>query len=87
MIGWRADARASSRAWPDEYSNGPGRTGSAARPHETRSLMSTPDRRRHTFAIRTLRRLVADNYRQAARLTADTGPDARLAFTCPKADP
>ena len=39
------------------------------------------------FAIRTLERLVSGHYRQAARLVADTGPDAALAFYLSKADP
>ena len=46
-----------------------------------------PHRLRHSFAIRTLERLVSGHYRQAARLVADTGPDAALAFYLSKADP
>jgi integrase len=46
-----------------------------------------PHRLRHTFAIRTLEQLVSGHYRQAARLAANTGPDAALAFYLSKADP
>jgi integrase len=46
-----------------------------------------PHRLRHTFAICTLEQLVSGHYRQAARLAADTGPDAALAFYLSKADP
>lgn len=46
-----------------------------------------PHRLRHSFAIRTLERLVSGHYRQAARLVAGTGPDAALAFYLSKADP
>ena len=46
-----------------------------------------PHRLRHTFSIRTLEQLVSGHYAQAARLVADTGPDAALAFYLAKADP
>jgi integrase len=46
-----------------------------------------PHRLRHSFSIRTLERLVGGHYRQAARLVADTGPDAALALYLTKADP
>ncbi len=47
----------------------------------------SPHRLRHSFAIRTLERLVSGHCQQAARLVADTGPDAALAFYLSKADP
>ena len=48
--------------------------------------MSTPTGSA-TFAIRTLEQLVSGHYRQAARLAADTGPDAALAFYLSRAGP
>jgi integrase len=53
----------------------------------TNPLHTASAGRRHTFAIRTLEQLVSGHYRQAARLAADTGPDAALAFYLSKADP
>jgi site-specific recombinase XerD len=46
-----------------------------------------PHRLRHSFAMRTLEYLMTGHYRQAARLVADTGPDAALALYLSKADP
>ena len=57
------------------------------RTSEPRFPHVNPHRLRHSFAIRTLERLVSGHYRQAARLVADTGPDAALAFYLSKADP
>jgi integrase len=57
------------------------------RTSEPRFPHVSPHRLRHSFAIRTLERLVSGHYRQAARLVADTGPDAALAFYLSKADP
>lgn len=47
----------------------------------------TPHRLRHTFALRTLERLVGGYYAQAARLVTDAGADAALALYLSKADP
>ena len=57
------------------------------RTSEPRFPHVNPHRLRHSFAIRTLERLVSGHYRQAARLVTDTGPDAALAFYLSKADP
>lgn len=57
------------------------------RTSEPRFPHVSPHRLRHSFAIRTLERLVSGYYQQAAQLTADTGPDAALAFYLSKADP
>ncbi|WP_205328661.1 site-specific integrase [Glycomyces sp. YM15] len=46
-----------------------------------------PHLTRHTFAMRTLERLVKGYYRQAAQLEHDTGGDAALALYLTKADP
>ena len=42
---------------------------------------------RNLLPTSCFKRLVSGHYRQAARLTADTGPDAALAFYLSKADP
>lgn len=47
----------------------------------------SPHRLRHSFSMMTLEYLVTGHYRQAAKLVADTGPDAALAFYLTKADP
>jgi integrase len=57
------------------------------RTSEPRFPHVNPHRLRHSFAVRTLERLVSGYYQQAARLAADTGPDAALAFYLSKADP
>lgn len=46
-----------------------------------------PHRLRHTFAIRTLERLVGGYYAQLAQMVEDTDADAALAFYLSKADP
>lgn len=46
-----------------------------------------PHRLRHSFSMRTLEYLVTGHYRQAAKLVADTDPDAALIFYLTKADP
>lgn len=46
-----------------------------------------PHRLRHTFAVRTLERLVSGHYAQAAQLAADAGQDGALALYLSKADP
>jgi len=63
------------------------RTADRIRKSEPRFPHVHPHRLRHTFSIRTLEQLVSGHYRQAARLVADTGPDAALAFYLSKADP
>jgi integrase len=70
-------------AWPTVFE----RTADRIRKSEPRFPHVHPHRLRHTFSIRTLEQLVSGHYRQAARLVADTGPDAALAFYLSKADP
>jgi integrase len=61
------------------------------RTSEPRFPHVSPHRLRHSFAIRTLERLVSGHYRQAARVVKDTdlgeGPDAALMLYLAKADP
>lgn len=71
-------------AWPTVFERAADRV---RRTSEPRFPHVNPHRLRHSFAIRTLERLVSGHYRQAARLVADTGPDAALAFYLSKADP
>jgi len=71
-------------AWPTVFERAADRI---RRTSEPRFPHVSPHRLRHSFAIRTLERLVSGHYRQAARLVADTGPDAALAFYLSKADP
>ena len=71
-------------AWPTVFERTADRI---RRVSEPRFPHVHPRRLRHTFAIRTLEQLVSGHYRQAARLAADTGPDAALAFYLSKADP
>jgi integrase len=71
-------------AWPTVFERTADRI---RRTSEPRFPHVNPHRLRHSFAIRTLERLVSGHYRQAARLVADTGPDAALAFYLSKADP
>jgi integrase len=54
---------------------------------EPRFPHTSPHRCRHTFAMRTLERLVSGYYAQAARLVKDTDADAALALYLGKADP
>lgn len=54
---------------------------------EPRFPHTTPHRCRHTFAIRTLERLVRGYYAQAAKLVKDTDTDAALALYLSKSDP
>lgn len=71
-------------AWPTVFERTADRIRSTSEP---RFPHVNPHRLRHSFAIHTLERLVSGHYRQAARLVADTGPDAALAFYLSKADP
>ncbi len=54
---------------------------------EPRFPHTAPHRCRHTFAIRTLERLVGGYYAQAAKLVKDTDADAALALYLSKTDP
>ena len=83
LIAVRADGGPFT-AWPAVFERTADRIRSTSEP---RFPHVNPHRLRHTFAIQTLERLVSGHYRQAARLVADTGPDAALAFYLSKADP
>ena len=74
--------------WPSVFT----RTSTRIRTRfEPRFPQVSPHRLRHSFAMRTLERLVEGHYRQVAQLPADTaaggGPDAALALYLTKADP
>jgi len=71
-------------AWPTVFERTSDRIRAAFEP---RFPHVNPHRLRHSFSIRTLELLVSGHYAQAARLVADTGPDAALAFYLSKADP
>ncbi len=83
LIAVRADGGPFT-AWPTVFERTADRI---RRTSEPRFPHVNPRRLRHSFAIRTLERLVSGHYRQAARLVAGTGPDAALAFYLSKADP
>jgi len=71
-------------AWPTVFERTADRIRRASEP---RFPHVRPHRLGHTFAIRTLGRLVSGHCRQAARLAADTGPGAALAFYLSRAGP
>jgi integrase len=83
LIAVRADGGPFT-AWPTVFERTADRI---RRTSEPRFPHVNPRRLRHSFAVRTLERLVSGHYRQAAQLVADTGPDAALAFYLSKADP